>query len=302
MIVPDILIASGFIVLACGDAVAVIHLFEGQGNGLREILDPMSMGSREIVEILKVFIGDNQDMPFIVWPPQRSNKSRHQGILSDHIILMGERVVVALKKPTERTDIPRRCVMKHPLPPGNGSEGVGVEKESKALLERIESLGDPGAKEAGQAHVGRAAPGTARPAADFASDDQRTHTPLGQVVVGGNARDGDKDEQLWQKNAPRACRGSAGGRVARHTADRLPTSVVHRRVGAPREPGGACSVYTTDLLYKRVLELPPSWHLPPPCVQVRSWTGIMHGESPLHSEHAFAGSCVSNAGDWQDEH
>src|SRR6266566_6372824 len=43
---------------------------------------------------------------------------------------------------------------------------------------------------------------------------------------------------------------------------------------------------------KRSLDLAPG----------RSHTRVIYEESLLHSEHSFAGSCVSNAGDWQDEH
>jgi hypothetical protein len=43
-------------------------------------------------------------------------------------------------------------------------------------------------------------------------------------------------------------------------------------------------------------------NLPLLCAHMHFWAGVMHGESPLRSGHAFAGSCVSNAGDWQDEH
>ena len=31
-------------------------------------------------------------------------------------------------------------------------------------------------------------------------------------------------------------------------------------------------------------------------------TGVIHEASSLRSGHSFAGSCASNAGDWQDEH
>lgn len=96
--------------------MAAVDLFEGEFNGLREILDAMSIRSREIVEILKVFIGDNQDVPFVVGPPAWSDKSRYQGILRDHIILTIERGVVALKKRAERTDVAIGCVMKQRLP------------------------------------------------------------------------------------------------------------------------------------------------------------------------------------------
>lgn len=74
-----------------------------------------------------------------------------------------------------------------------------LSQESQALSERVEALSEPGAKEAGQAHAGLTALGRARSPADFASDDQRTHTALGEVVVGGYAREGDKSKHFWQK-------------------------------------------------------------------------------------------------------
>src|SRR5258708_979974 len=72
-------------------------------------------------------------------------------------------------------------------------------QQSEALLERIEVLCHPGAKEACQAHAGLTAFGTACAATDLASDDQRANTALRQIVVRGNAGNGHKDKEFGQK-------------------------------------------------------------------------------------------------------
>src|SRR5215470_6876461 len=66
-------------------------------------------------------------------------------------------------------------------------------------MERVESLSEPGAEEAGECHASRAAFGTTGSPADFASDDQRANTAFGQVIVGGDPRIGDEDKEFGQK-------------------------------------------------------------------------------------------------------
>src|SRR5258708_6796090 len=72
-------------------------------------------------------------------------------------------------------------------------------QESEALVKRIETLSYPGAEEARQSHTGRTAFGTARAAADFASDDQGTNTALSQIVVGRHAWIGQEHKEFGQK-------------------------------------------------------------------------------------------------------
>ena len=55
----------------------------------------------------------------------------------------------------------------------------------QTLVKRIEVLGHPGSEKRGQAHADLTAFGTMRAAADLASDDQRAHTALRQIVVLG---------------------------------------------------------------------------------------------------------------------
>ena len=67
------------------------------------------------------------------------------------------------------------------------------------MVERIEVLSHPGAKETGESHTGLGAFRTASSPTDLAGNDQRTHTALREMVVGWNARDRDKDKEFGQK-------------------------------------------------------------------------------------------------------
>src|SRR5947209_7806380 len=73
-------------------------------------------------------------------------------------------------------------------------------QQGQTLEERIEMLRHPGAKQTGQTHTGVTAFGTARAPTDLASDNQRTNTALGQVVVRRNKRHGHKDKQFREKS------------------------------------------------------------------------------------------------------
>jgi hypothetical protein len=57
----------------------------------------------------------------------------------------------------------------------------------------------PGPKETGEPHPGLRALRTAGSPTDLAGNDQWAHTALRQIVVGGNARDRDKDKEFGQK-------------------------------------------------------------------------------------------------------
>src|SRR6266699_352387 len=72
-------------------------------------------------------------------------------------------------------------------------------QQGKALAERIEMVSGPGAEKRGQAHTGVTAFGTECAATDFASNDQRADTALGQIVMCGNSRHSHKDKELRQK-------------------------------------------------------------------------------------------------------
>src|SRR6266446_2421528 len=76
------------------------------------------------------------------------------------------------------------------------AQGRWRGQQGQTLAERIEMLGHPGSEKGGQAHAGLRAFGTACAAADFASDDQRAHTALGQIVVRRNPRHGHEDKEF----------------------------------------------------------------------------------------------------------
>jgi hypothetical protein len=66
-------------------------------------------------------------------------------------------------------------------------------------MERVKTLSHPGTEKTRQCHPGRTAFGAARSPTDLASDDQRTNTAFGQIVVGRHARIRHEDKEFGQK-------------------------------------------------------------------------------------------------------
>jgi len=69
-------------------------------------------------------------------------------------------------------------------------------KQSQTVQERVEPLSRPSAKATEEGHAGLGAVGAARAATDFARNDQRADTALGQIVVRRHLWSRDKDEQF----------------------------------------------------------------------------------------------------------
>lgn len=117
VIVPHILISSRFIVLPRRDSLTLIDVLEGKSDFFGNILNVMSIQWRQVIEILEMLIGNNEDMPFIVGPPPRGDKSCYRAILIHQILLAVLQVITAMKKDTKGTDIVVRCMVKQETPP-----------------------------------------------------------------------------------------------------------------------------------------------------------------------------------------
>src|SRR6266567_7558767 len=69
----------------------------------------------------------------------------------------------------------------------------------QTLVERIELLCHPGAKEGGKPHTGLTPFGATGAATDFAGNNQGTNTALREIVVGRNSRNRHTDKEFWQE-------------------------------------------------------------------------------------------------------
>src|SRR5713226_3423020 len=67
-------------------------------------------------------------------------------------------------------------------------------KQSQTVQERVEPLSRPSAKATEEGHAGLGGVGAARAATDFARNDQRADTALGQIVVRRHLWSRHKDE------------------------------------------------------------------------------------------------------------
>lgn len=68
MIMPNVLVACRFIVLSCGDSIAMIRRFHRQGDLLRRSVNLCGEMNRQIINVLVVVIGDDDDVTLIVCP------------------------------------------------------------------------------------------------------------------------------------------------------------------------------------------------------------------------------------------
>lgn len=94
MIVPDMLSPSGFVLLANQDSITAIDGFHGQSNfsSKRVNLSPDLIW--QIVNILKMLIGNQKHMSLIIWEAASGHKSSDCFIFMDDIRLL-QLVVIA---------------------------------------------------------------------------------------------------------------------------------------------------------------------------------------------------------------
>ena len=113
MIVPGPLFSSRFIPLEERDAIACIDLFHRQRNRFGGSLDLCRDLYRQVIDVLKVFIGYGENVSSIVWPLSDSDEGSDQVILVNEISLLYRVMLIlnALHKQTEWTDIVFRCVI-----------------------------------------------------------------------------------------------------------------------------------------------------------------------------------------------
>ena len=87
MIMPYILISSRLIVLASGYAVARINRFQRQGHPSSNSVNVNGIVDGQVVDILKMLIGHNDDVTMIVRPLMRTNKGGDDRVVVDNVAL-----------------------------------------------------------------------------------------------------------------------------------------------------------------------------------------------------------------------
>jgi len=75
MIMPYTLSVSRLIALKQHDSVTSIGVFHSQRDGFCGFLDPCRNPNRQIIEVLKMRIGYNEDVPSILRPLTQCNES-----------------------------------------------------------------------------------------------------------------------------------------------------------------------------------------------------------------------------------
>ncbi len=84
------LIASGFVVLAQGDAITAIGFFYGFTHHFRNLKNAMPNFIRKIINIFKVLVRDDDDMPFVSLYPKGVEPHAHKVIAKNSVCLLEE--------------------------------------------------------------------------------------------------------------------------------------------------------------------------------------------------------------------
>jgi len=107
-------------------------------------------------------------------------------------------------------------------------------------------LSHPGAKQAGESHAGFRAFGTAGAAADLAGNHQWADTAFGEIVVGRNSGNGDKDKEFGQKADHSFTQGALrGGRADEGTAKSHQLLLEDMLLRHAQQRSGPCSTQVT---------------------------------------------------------
>ena len=94
VIMPDILVASGFVVLPGGYTVAGINLFHGDRQTFCHSMNVRREPQGQIVNILIMFIRYDNDIAMIIWPLMRANERSDRVIMINNIALNGMNMLV----------------------------------------------------------------------------------------------------------------------------------------------------------------------------------------------------------------
>lgn len=99
--------------------MTLLDVLERKGNCLRDVMDAMPIRAWQLVEILRVSIRDNKDVPRIVGPPVWRDEGRYQMFLKDQVILIANLVMPVAQEDAKWTAIPfGRRVKQMPPPSG----------------------------------------------------------------------------------------------------------------------------------------------------------------------------------------
>jgi len=91
---PDILVASGFVVLLGGYTVAGVNLFHGDRQVFCHSMNVLREPQGQIVNILIMFIRYDNDIAMIIWPLMRANERSDRVIMINNIALNGMNMLV----------------------------------------------------------------------------------------------------------------------------------------------------------------------------------------------------------------
>gem|GEM_PF-4762610 len=87
MIMPDILVSSGFIVLSKHDPITAIFRLHCQRDFPAQRMNFHGNIHWQVIDVFKMQVGNDQHMSLILWIPPRCDKSRYISCLENDIRL-----------------------------------------------------------------------------------------------------------------------------------------------------------------------------------------------------------------------
>lgn len=94
MIMPHVLIACRFIVLARRYAIAIINLLHNKRETTSGIVNVRSHFQRQVENVLEVLIGNDNNVSLIVRPLMQTDECRYDGIVVNLVTSNGQNVFV----------------------------------------------------------------------------------------------------------------------------------------------------------------------------------------------------------------
>jgi hypothetical protein len=116
--VPRVLATGGLVVLTGRDAVAAVRFPHGDGDLANGVVHGVAVLGGQVVDVLVVRVGDDDDVAAVVRPPPGSDERGRQFGAEHDVVLAVDLGLPACEQEAERALVPvRRVAGRHRNPP-----------------------------------------------------------------------------------------------------------------------------------------------------------------------------------------
>src|SRR5579875_851782 len=113
VVVPDVLATGAFVVLPCGDAVAVVAASHRDRDLLHDVVNGVSGLGGQVIEVLDVSIGDHQHRSRVVRVPVERHERARAPVTNHDVLLAIATPVLPPQQTAERATPVFRFVVEH---------------------------------------------------------------------------------------------------------------------------------------------------------------------------------------------